>query len=178
MAARIAPLEPPYAPEIQTFLDKWMPPGTGRPPLALFRTLVRHPLLSERLRPLGAFILGKSRIPPRVRELLILRTSVRNGAEYEWGVHVSAFAAAVGLDEDAVHATVAAEPAGADAPILRFVDELCDRGTVADATWAELAARFSPEELLEMLAVVGFYHLIAFVANATQIEREDWAARF
>src|SRR4051812_4008742 len=107
MTARIAPLNPPYQPDIQTALDRWMPPGHGVPPLALFRTIVRHDHLSNRMRGLGSVFLGPdSLVPPRVRELLILRTCARCGAEYEWGVHVAGFSAAVGLDEQAVRATV------------------------------------------------------------------------
>jgi hypothetical protein len=41
-----------------------------------------------------------------------------------------------------------------------------------------VAARFGAEDLLEMIAVVGFYHLIAFMLNAVGIEREPWARRF
>jgi 4-carboxymuconolactone decarboxylase len=178
MPPRIPPLAPPYAPEVKAALDKWMPPGTGAPPLALFRTLARNEGLSERMRPLGAHLLGRGRLPARVRELLILRTSFRTGAEYEWGVHATAFSEIVGLDDAALQATCAREPAGDDAPILRFVDELCDTSTVSDATWAAMAARFGAEDLLEMIAVVGFYHLIAFMLNAVGIEREPWARRF
>src|SRR6516162_2696362 len=105
MTARIAPLSPPYAPEVQAALNKWMPPGETVEPLKLFRTIARHQLLSERMRPLGGALLGRSSLQPRTRELLILRTCARCGAEYEWGVHVAAFAAAVGLDEQAVSAT-------------------------------------------------------------------------
>lgn len=40
MTARIAPLDPPYAPEVQAAFDAVM---RGAPPLALFRTLGRNP---------------------------------------------------------------------------------------------------------------------------------------
>src|SRR5690349_16289700 len=91
---RISPIEPPYAPDVAASLAKWMPPGSALEPLALFRTIAHHPTLSERMRGLGAAFLGRGTIGLRARELLILRTTARCGAEYEWGVHVSAFAAA------------------------------------------------------------------------------------
>jgi hypothetical protein len=55
---RIAPLHPPYAPEIAASLAKWMPPGSTLAPLKLFRALVRSPEIASRLRALGAGILG------------------------------------------------------------------------------------------------------------------------
>jgi hypothetical protein len=48
MSARIPPLDPPYASDLQAFLDRIMPPGI--PPLVLFTTLARDPRLFERFR--------------------------------------------------------------------------------------------------------------------------------
>jgi alkylhydroperoxidase family enzyme len=178
---RIAPLSPPYTPAVEEMLRKWMPPGAAVEPLKLFRTLVVHAPLAERMRPLGAALLRGS-LPLRARELVILRACARCQAEYEWGVHVSAFAAAAGLDEDAVAATRrpdAAEhlPPG-DGDLVRLVDELHDTGTVSETTWQRLAAAWPVEQLLELVVLTGFYHLISFVANAAAVEPEPWAARF
>ena len=181
---RISPVAPPYAPEVEQMLAKWMPPNSEQEPLKLFRTIVRHETLSQRMRPLGSALLGHGTLPARTRELLVLRTCARCRAEYEWGVHVTAFAAAVGLDEQTIASTVRRSPAevaagdSADDAVMRLADELHDFGTAADATWAELANRYDERALLEMLAVVGFYHLISFVANGARVEREPWAARF
>jgi 4-carboxymuconolactone decarboxylase len=72
---RIAPVEPPYPPEVAAMLAKWMPPGAAVEPLKLFRTLAHNQELSDRMRPLGAGILGRtSLLTPRDRELLIDRT--------------------------------------------------------------------------------------------------------
>lgn len=177
MTARVPPVEPPYPPALRAALDAWMPSGTGAPPLATLRTLARHPDLFDKLRPLGAFLLGHGRLPSRVREVLVLRTCARCGAESEWGVHAAAFAESVGLDDATLAATVAPEPAGADAALLRFADELHDRGTVSDATWAALASRFEAEEMLEMTVLVGFWHLVAFVENGAAVAPEAWATR-
>src|ERR1700736_6197257 len=103
---RIAPLEPPYEPAIEAILKKWMPPGSGIEPLALFRTLAVHDELASRMRPLGAGILGHGRVEPREREIVIHRTCARAGAEYEWGVHVLAFGKPLGLSDEQIAATV------------------------------------------------------------------------
>src|SRR5262249_28855049 len=123
---RIAPVDPPYSAELAATLARWMPPGAAIEPLRLFRTLARSPLLFERMRPLGSALLNRGTLPPRNRELVILRTSARCGAEYEWGVHAAAFAAAVGLDDGDLAATTA--PIAAR-PLLAAVDELLDHAT-------------------------------------------------
>src|SRR5271165_732642 len=104
---RIAPLEPPYAADIDLALSKWMPPGSRIEPLRLFRTLVVHDTLASRMRPLGAGILGSTaRVPAPLREVMIHRTCALTGAEYEWGVHVIGFGRPLGLSEEQLDATV------------------------------------------------------------------------
>src|SRR5438270_9222412 len=104
-APRIAPLDPPYEPDTELLLSKWMG-RSDQEPLKLFRTLAVHDELASRMRPLGAGILGHPRLEPREPELLILRTCARAGAEYEWGVHAIAFGGPLGFTERQLAATV------------------------------------------------------------------------
>ena len=180
MKNRIPPLSPPYSIDVQASLHKWMPPGSAIEPLKLFRTLAHYPQLSDRLRHLGAFFLGHGALPLRTRELVILRTCARCGAEYEWGVHAAAFGPAASLDRSMIDATVRLAPAatGLDALTLRAVDELHGTGTLTDATWAELRAHFDANTVLELVALTGFYHLVSFLVSAVGVEHEPWARRF
>src|SRR6266511_4301460 len=67
----------------------------------IFRTLVRHPKLFKGWLVFANHILFRSTIPPRDREILILRTGWRCRAEYEWGQHVI-IGKAVGLSDDEI----------------------------------------------------------------------------
>jgi 4-carboxymuconolactone decarboxylase len=180
---RIQPLEPPYDPETEALLKKWMPPGAETEPLRLFRTLAVHDELASRMRPLGAGILGHGRVEPREREIVIHRTCARAGAEYEWGVHALAFGKPLDLDNAQIAATArgsAEDPAWSedDALLIRLADELHESCTVSDALWEELAERFSDDQLLELVITAGWYRLLAYVINAAGVEHEPWAARF
>ena len=178
--ARIAPLDPPYDEAVSASLHRLMG-GLDAEPLALFRTIARHDALLERFRQTGSTLLSFGRLEPRDRETVIHRVCARCGAEYEWGVHAVAFAATLGLDEDWLEATVNGA-AGAFEPrqalLVKLVDELHDAATVSDDLWAELAEIWTDEQLLELLALAGFYHLVAFVCNGARIALEPWAARF
>jgi 4-carboxymuconolactone decarboxylase len=181
--ARIAPLQPPYQPETAAMLAKWMPPGAAVEPLVLFRTLAVHDELFSRMRPLGAGILGHPRLEPRDREILILRTCARSGAEYEWGVHAETFGRPLGLTDQQIAATAAGQaddPAwsAADAQLVAAADALYDTDTLPDQLWHALAARLCDDQLIELVIVVGWYRLLSCVINATRIELEPWAARF
>lgn len=180
---RIAPLEPPYEPELAVMLEKWMPPGSGMEPLALFRTLGRHAELASRSRPLGAGILGRGLVEPRVREVLIHRTCALTGAEYEWGVHVVGFGRPLGLTEAQIASTVHGNAEdgnwqGAERAAFRLADELHHTSTVPDDLFHELQTHFSDEQILELCVASGWYHAIAYIINTTRIALEPWAARF
>ena len=183
-AARIAPVDPPFAPEVGAELERWMPPNAPLDPLRLFRTLARHVPLAGAMHPLGSFFLSRRfALGKREREIVIDRVCARCGCEYEWGVHAAAFGPAAGLDETALRATVrgtAGDPAWSetDRLLVRLVDELHDTARVSDELWQALAATWPEETLLELLVLVGWYHVIAFVANGARVEREPWALRF
>jgi alkylhydroperoxidase family enzyme len=183
MVPRIAPLEPPYDPATEQMLVKWMPPDSGLEPLKLFRTLAVHESLFARMRPLGAGILGHGLLEPRLREVMILRTCARCGAEYEWGVHATFFGKAVGLTPGEIAGTV---HGGAEAPVwparesavIRLADELHDTAAVSDAVFAELERHFSAAQILELVIAAGWYHTISYVINAAGVQLEPWAVRF
>mgnify|MGYP001197098264 FL=1 len=181
---RIPPLEPPFDPEVAEELARWMPKGAPIEPLALFRTLAQHLPLAQAMLPLGKYLLGRSAaIGVREREIIIQRVCARLGCEYEWGVHATVFGAAAGLDDTTMKATVLGRPndtawRGSDALLVRLVDELHYGACVSDTLWTELAAHFTPPQLLEILVLAGWYHVIAFVANGAGVQRESWAERF
>ena len=160
-----------------------MPPGVDAEPLALFRTLVIHDELASRMRVLGAGLLGHGRLEPRDREIVIHRTCARAGAEYEWGVHAVAFGRPLGLTEAQLVATVrgdADDPAWSreDAQLVALADQLYDTAAVDAPLWAQLAARYAPDQLLELTVLAGWYRLLSGVINAAGVPREPWADRF
>src|SRR5687768_8720563 len=139
---RIPPLPPDECDEQQReLLGGAGAPGT--PASNIFTTLVRHPGLFRRWLPFGGKLLvGK--LPPRERELLILRTGWRCRSEYEWGQHVL-IARAEGITDDEI-ARVKEGPDATgwdpfDATLLRAADELHDDNFISNATWAGLAER-------------------------------------
>ena len=179
---RIRPLDPPFAPEVEAELGRWMPPGSALPPLALFRTLATDLPLAQAMHPLGSFLLSRRfALSLREREIVIDRVCARCGCGYEWGVHVAAFGAAAGLGAEQVAATRAPHVAAdvwseREALLVRAVDELHERGRLDDDLWSALASHYDERQLLELLVLCGWYHLISFVANGVRVAHEPWAA--
>jgi alkylhydroperoxidase family enzyme len=176
---RITPIDPPYEPSIAETFARIMPPG--RQPLKLFRTMARNPRILQRL--FAGNLLDKGAIAIRDREIMILRTCIRCGSEYEWGVHVAFFAKHTGLSSAQIASMTGNEPASGIWPareelLIRLADELHDTASVSDALWDRLTGHFTPEQMLELIALAGYYHTIAFITNAVRIEVEDYAPRF
>jgi len=187
-APRLKPVEPPFTSEVAERLRRRMPSTGGIPPLALFRLLATDDALANAMESMGRFNLkhdpGRhSSIEPRDREIVIDRVCARCGCEYEWGVHVAYTATRVGLTPLQVKATQspdAGDPAWSerDRLLVRMVDALHDRSDIDDELWMQLAAAWNETQLLQLLVLVGWYHTISYVANASRIPCEDWAARF
>jgi alkylhydroperoxidase family enzyme len=144
--------------------------------LNIFATLAHHPRLLKRWSDFGGVLLYGGKLPPRERELLILRTGYLCRAPYEWGQHVT-IARASGLTDDEIE-RVAQGPGAAgwssdDAVLLRAADELHTDSRIGDATWSSLSARWDEQQLIEVCMVVGQYHLVAMTLNSLGVEPES-----
>ena len=176
--SRIAPLQPPYAPEIQAQFDQIM---RGAPPLVLFRVMAGHSRAWEKFRAGG--LLDRGPLSLREREIVIDRTCALNACEYEWGVHVTTFAAAAHLTDEQVRATVVGD---ADAPcwsqseqaLVAAVDALHARATLSEAEFQALSAHYDDAKVFEIILLCGFYRTVSYLANGLALPLEEKAARF
>ncbi|HZP99770.1 MAG TPA: carboxymuconolactone decarboxylase family protein [Reyranella sp.] len=175
MTDRIAPAFPPYEPAIAAALDCIMPPGIE--PLRLFRTMAKSPRVFARM--FAGGLLDKGPLSLRQREIVIDRTTARLGCEYEWGVHIALFAQKAEFTEGEIAATVHGGNWPADEQALvAIVDDLVDRRTISETTWNAASAHFDETQLLEAIALVGYYHTISFLCRGLSLPLEAWSARF
>ena len=177
-APRIAPLEPPYPPEIQAQFDRVM---RGAPPLVLFRVMAGHARAWEKFR--AGSLLDRGPLSLREREIVIDRTCARTGCEYEWGVHIAAFAEAAHLSDEQVRATVLGDASAAcwspaEQVLIAAVDALHERATLAEAEFKALSAHYDDAKILEIFQLCGFYRTVSYLANALALPLEESAVRF
>jgi alkylhydroperoxidase family enzyme len=148
--------------------------GSG-PVLNIFRTLANHPALMKRWLVFGNHVLAKSTLPARERELLILRVGWLCRSGYEWGQHVG-IGKASGLSDEEI-ARIAKGPdapgwSAGDRALLRAADELHGDAFIGDATWAELAKTWSPQQLMDLVFTVGQYNLVSMALNSFGVQPE------
>jgi alkylhydroperoxidase family enzyme len=175
---RIAPLEPPYEPNIQADFDAIM---RGAPPLILFRVMASNERAWKKFR--AGSLLDKGALTLRQREIVIDRTCALNKCEYEWGVHVAIFARAAELSDEQASATV---QGAHDAPcwsvaeqaLVAAVDALHHRATLSDEEFASLAAHYDEAQIFEIVLLCGFYRTVSYLCNGLRLPLEQSAARF
>ena len=177
-APRMAPLTPPYPPEIQQQFDRIM---RGAPPLLLFRVMAGHARAWDKFRAGG--LLDPGPLSLRQREIVIDRTCALNGCEYEWGVHVAIFAAPAKLTEEQVRATVEGDATSAcwspaEQALVAAVDALHASATLSDDEFAALSAHYDDAQILEVMLLCGFYRTVSYLANGLRLPLEEKAARF
>jgi len=118
----------------------------------------------------------ESSLPPALQEVLILRIAQVNDSLYEQSVH-RPIALKYGVPADKIDALPLWQSSSAFEPreraALRFVEQAARSGDVDDEIFAELNATFSPQEIVELAALVGWYVGNSRFVRALQIAVED-----
>ncbi|HJQ82826.1 MAG TPA: carboxymuconolactone decarboxylase family protein [Candidatus Binatia bacterium] len=167
--ARLPYVDPATAPEaVRELLDQ-LPVK-----LNVFRMMAHAENGFRPLVALGSAILARQQLDAKLRELVILRIAQLSPSRYEWTQHVP-IAHATGATEAQVAALERGD-ANADCfdplerLVLRFATEVVRDVRASDATFAELAKRLSPREIVELLLTVGYYMMIARLLESTAVD--------
>lgn len=141
-------------------------------------TLAHHPALAKAFLRFNVHLLTSSTLPPRVRELAILRVAHRRECAYEWSHHVRmAKDAAITDDEIGAVSGGAGETAAHldefDRAVLTAVDELDDKSRLSDETWAALGERLNDQQRMDFVFTVGCYATLAMAFNTFGVQLED-----
>lgn len=149
----------------------------ARPPLNLYRVLPHAPAVAEGFLGLGMAILRRASLDAALRELVILRVGTLQRAAYEVHQH-RLVAAGIGVPAAKIDAAASggAPPDGVfdarESAVLAFTDAAV-RDVKAPAPLYDAVARLlGPQQVLELLATIGFYMLVARVLENLEVEIE------
>ena len=167
---RIQPLGDPLPAPVAERLARLLPAGMAAP--QLFLTVARNAGLfnwmvdSGLLGPSG--LADRKALPPALRELLILRTCVAAGNDYEFNLHVQTISRRMGLSEAQVDDIRQPAPSStlwssAERTAMRLVDALVRRLAVDDALYGDARAHFDEPTLIEVCHLVGLYTGVAML---------------
>ena len=142
--------------------------------LNLYRMLLHSPPVAEGWLALFTAIRQKGTLSGRIRELVILRIAVINGADYEFAQHVP-FALAEGITQlqlDALRAGNADGFSPLEQSVVAYADSMTRDVHVPDAVFDAVKPHFSERELVELTATIAGYNLVSRFLEALQIDHE------
>ena len=152
------------------------PPGQQARGSNVLGMFANHPALAKAYFAFNGYILYRSDIGGRHRELLILRVAAIRLADYEWAQHVQ-LGRDEGLTDDEIERIIVGPDADGWAPLdkalLTAVDELIASARITDATWSALAEHYTKEQLMDLVFTIGTYELLAMAFNSFQLQMED-----
>jgi AhpD family alkylhydroperoxidase len=181
VSERRGPVRVPPLPEdqwddaVHHALSGMMPAERRNPEAAgnLLSTLVRHPKLTRAFLRFNNYLLFASTLPPRLRELAVLRVAHMDNCEYEWRHHV-VMGREAGLTDDDIAGIQRGEMANElDRVVLCAVNELKDKAVISDATWASLSEHLDERQRMDLVFTIGCYGALAMAINTFGVEPDQ-----
>jgi len=161
-------------PQVRELLQR---PGGFDRVLNVFATLAHHPELLRRWSPLANHLLFKSSLPPRERELVIMRAGWMAGSAYEWGQHVIIARDQCGFGDREFQAlAVGSEdplwPPG-EMALLCLAEQIYTQQFVADDAWGALTAHYDTKQILDAVFTACNYTTLAWALNVLGVELDE-----
>ncbi len=161
-------------PQVRELLQR---PGGFDRVLNVFATLAHHPQLLRRWSPLANHLLFKSSLPPRERELVIMRAGWMAGSAYEWGQHVVIARDQCGFTDADFRAIAAgsADPRwqGGEKALLAMAEQIYTQQFVEDDVWATLASLYEPKQILDAVFTACNYTTLAWALNVLGVQLDE-----
>ena len=145
--------------------------------LHLYRMLLHSPDVAEGWLGYLTAIRQKSSLPGALRELVIMRVAILNGASYEADQHAP-IALREGVSRDKLRNLADWAVAGdvfdaTERAVLAYTDAMTRNIHVDDATFARMQGLFAPQQLVEVTATIAAYNMVSRFLEALQIRTDD-----
>jgi 4-carboxymuconolactone decarboxylase len=171
-APRMEPLSPGDYTEEQAEAATQFEATRGAPVRGPFDLLIRSPEVLKHAQALGAFLRYRCSISGPLSEFAILVIAREWSQNYEWHVH-SAIALRSGVDAAVVEdLRVGRRPSALSpeqAAIYDLSTELMRDRQVSDDTYARALALFGEKGIIDLVAINGYYGLLAMAMNTARM---------
>jgi len=143
-----------------------------------YNVLLRSPEMGDMAQKFGAYTRFDSSIPHKLNELAILITARFWNSQYEWAAHHK-----YGLEAGLSPALIAAVAAGKrpekmaseEAAVYDFCHELLETRQVSDATFSAVKEKFGERGVVDLIGVMGYYHIVSMALNVDRYPLPDGA---
>jgi alkylhydroperoxidase family enzyme len=145
--------------------------------LNIYRAMIHSPEGARAFQGFGRWIREKSKLAPRLRELMVLQVTYLTQCQYEYSHHVrlSKDAGVTDADIDAIKQetdgrTSKLTPLERD--VLRATRELSESCRIEPATFAALKRELDSERLVELVLMISFYNAVVRFEDGLRIDLE------
>ena len=171
--ARLDYVDPATLPEdLQPLAARITAERSGRI-LNLYKMLLNSPPVADGWRAMGTAVRQKAILPGRYRELAICQVARLTRAAYEWHHH-EPIARREGLSAEQLEALPDWRGKSCfddrEQAVLAYAEAVTRDIEVDDATFSAVRERFTPREIVELTATIGFYNLVARFLVALKID--------
>jgi 4-carboxymuconolactone decarboxylase len=133
-----------------------------------YNVFLRSPEMGDLAQKYGAYMRFHSSVPKKLNELAILITARFWNSQYEWYAHHK-YALETGLNPVVINAVAAGQRPTSMQPdeevVYNFCHELLYTKQVSDAHFKALVDRFGERGAVDLIGVMGYYHLVSMVLN-------------
>jgi AhpD family alkylhydroperoxidase len=169
-AVRVPLVEPGTQPELAE-IEARILAERGRVSL-LYQVLLNSGPIASGWERLLTAVRNQTTVPPGLRELIILRVAVLNGAAFEFDAHVP-HARLADVPDEKIEATREPGVSPVFEPIERLVLELTDRMTrdivVPDELMDRMRHHFDAKGIVEIVATVAAYNMVSRLLVALNV---------
>jgi len=142
----------------------------------LYRVLLNSPAIAAGWLDFNSVVRYKTTLDAALREMIILRVSLLNGAEYQARIHGASHALKAGLSAEQIAALADWQDSALFSPAQRaalaWTDAMTRQIEVPDALHDELKRHFDDQAVVEITVLAGAYNMHTRVARALRIEPE------
>ena len=142
----------------------------------LYRVLLNSPPIAESWLDFNSAVRFKTTLDEALREIIILRVSILNGAEYQAQIHRASHALKAGVTKEQIEALADWKPSTLFTPaqraVLAWTDAMTRDIEVPDALHDELKRHFDDRKVVEISVLVGAYNMHSRVGRALKIDIE------
>lgn len=175
---RIPDLQPDELSERQKQLFDAIAGTRGSVVRGPFAIWLRHPDLVERANSFGSHLRSGTDVPPRLSELAILVTARFWNASYEWYAHAEA-AEKAGIAAETIESI---RTGGAqvftnndEQCVFDLATELYETKFITDDTYRQAVDLLGQDQVIDLVAIIGFYAMVALTLNAFHAPLPDGA---
>ncbi len=141
-----------------------------------FAVLLHAPEICDKMSDFVIHFMSETRISQALKELAIITLARQYTAQYEWFIHAKQ-ALAFGLDEAVVEAIRTNRRPNFSDPeqelIYDIVNEIAEDRKLSDDHYARAVTAFGAAAVVELIALIGFYHAVSVLLVSFQVDVPD-----